>query len=175
MLTQEENELLTRVGPGTEMNALFRRFWLPALLTEEMPAPDSPPVRVTLLGEELVAFKDTQGRIGFLDKRCPHRLANLFWGRNEEGVPVSYLQHEKSMTDRGQLGAFRVAGVKLGEKAHGLRLSIMWGTSPAVAWTLFRVRRVGESGRGGCGREDRHEGRRREIGQRPGGAPVGSG
>ena len=85
MLTHEENELLTRVGPGTEMNELFRRFWLPALLAEEMPAPDSPPVRVTLLGEELVAFKDTAGRIGFLDKRCPHRLANLFWGRNEEG------------------------------------------------------------------------------------------
>ncbi|MCH8974801.1 MAG: Rieske 2Fe-2S domain-containing protein, partial [Chloroflexi bacterium] len=85
MLTHEENELLTRVGPGTEMNELFRRFWLPALLAEEMPEPDSPPVRVTLLGEELVAFKDTAGRIGFLDKRCPHRLANLFWGRNEEG------------------------------------------------------------------------------------------
>ena len=85
MLTQEDNELLTRVGPGTEMNALFRRFWLPALLAEEIPERDSPPVRVTLLGEELVAFKDTQGRIGFLDKRCPHRLANLFWGRNEEG------------------------------------------------------------------------------------------
>ncbi|MCH7483330.1 MAG: Rieske 2Fe-2S domain-containing protein [Chloroflexi bacterium] len=85
MLTHEENELLTRVGPGTEMNELFRRFWLPALLAEEMPAPDSPPVRVTLLGEDLVAFKDTAGRIGFLDKRCPHRLANLFWGRNEEG------------------------------------------------------------------------------------------
>ena len=85
MLTREDNELLTRVGPGTEMNALFRRFWLPALLAEEMPEPGSPPVRVTLLGEDLVAFKDTQGRIGVLDKRGPHRLANLFWGRNEEG------------------------------------------------------------------------------------------
>lgn len=85
MLTQEENQLLTLTGPATEMGTLLRRFWMPALLADELPEPDCPPVRVTVMGEQLVAFKDTDGRIGFLDKRCPHRLASLFWGRNEEG------------------------------------------------------------------------------------------
>ncbi len=66
MLSREENELLTRVGPGTPMGELFRRYWIPALLSEEIPAPDCPPVRVRLLGEDLVAFRDSQGRIGLL-------------------------------------------------------------------------------------------------------------
>jgi phthalate 4,5-dioxygenase oxygenase subunit len=85
MLTVEENDLITKTGPGTPMGGLFRRFWLPALLADELPGPDSPPVRVEVLGERLVAFKDTEGRIGFLDRRCPHRQVDLFWGRNEEG------------------------------------------------------------------------------------------
>jgi phenylpropionate dioxygenase-like ring-hydroxylating dioxygenase large terminal subunit len=84
MLSREENELLTRVGPGTPMGALFRRFWLPTLLAEELPAPDGPPVRVRLLGEDLVAFRDTDGRIGLLRAHCPHRGASLYFGRNEE-------------------------------------------------------------------------------------------
>ncbi|MCH8346619.1 MAG: aromatic ring-hydroxylating dioxygenase subunit alpha [Chloroflexi bacterium] len=84
MLTLEENELLTRTGPGSPMGDLLRRFWLPFLLPEELPAPDCPPVRVRLMGEELVAFRDTSGRIGLLDSHCPHRLASLFFGRNEE-------------------------------------------------------------------------------------------
>ncbi len=84
MLTQEENELLTRTGPGTPMGELMRRYWLPAMLSEELPAPDGPPVSLKLLGEPLVAFRDTQGRVGILEAYCPHRGANLFWGRNEE-------------------------------------------------------------------------------------------
>ncbi len=84
MLTREENELLTQVGPGTPMGELFRRFWLPALLSEELPGPDGEPVRLKLLGEELIAFKDTEGRIGILDAYCPHRSAPMFFGRNEE-------------------------------------------------------------------------------------------
>ena len=84
MLTREENELLTRVGPGTPMGEMMRRYWLPALLSSELPEPDCPPVRVKLLGEELVAFRDTQGRVGLLDEFCPHRQASLFLGRNEE-------------------------------------------------------------------------------------------
>ena len=84
MLTEEENELLTRTDRGTPMGELFRRFWVPALLSEELTGPDCPPVRVTLMGEQLVAFKDTEGKIGLLDRRCPHRLADLYWGRNEE-------------------------------------------------------------------------------------------
>ena len=84
MLSREDNELLTRVGPGTAMGALLRRFWMPALLEEEIPTPDCPPVRLKLLGEELVAFRDTAGRVGILDAYCPHRQANLFYGRNEQ-------------------------------------------------------------------------------------------
>ena len=84
MLSKEENELLTRVHPGTPMGRLFRRYWIPALLSEEIPDPDGPPVRVRLLGEDLVAFRDTQGRIGLLDEHCAHRGTSLFFGRNEE-------------------------------------------------------------------------------------------
>lgn len=84
MLSQDENTKLTRVGPGTPMGDLLRRYWMPALLSEEIPEPDSPPVRVKLLGEELVAFRDTSGRIGLIDEFCPHRLVSLFLGRNEE-------------------------------------------------------------------------------------------
>jgi phthalate 4,5-dioxygenase len=84
VLSAADNELLTRTGAGTPMGEYFRRFWLPVLLARELPAPDGPPLRVTVLGEELVAFRDTEGRVGLLDPRCPHRGANLFYGRNEE-------------------------------------------------------------------------------------------
>jgi phenylpropionate dioxygenase-like ring-hydroxylating dioxygenase large terminal subunit len=84
MLTEEENEFLTRVGPGTPMGDLFRRFWTPVLLASELPAADGPPVRANVLGEKLVAFRASDGRVGLLDAYCPHRRANLFWGRNEE-------------------------------------------------------------------------------------------
>jgi len=84
MLPKEQNELLTRTGPGTPMGGLMRRYWIPALLSEEISAPDSPPVQVRLLGEELVAFRDSRGRIGLLDEHCAHRGTSLFYGRNEE-------------------------------------------------------------------------------------------
>ncbi len=84
MLSREDNELLTRIGPGTPMGKLMRRYWIPALFADQLPEPDGAPVRVKLLGEKLVAFRDTQGRVGLLDERCPHRTASLFFGRNEE-------------------------------------------------------------------------------------------
>ncbi len=84
MLTAEQNELLTRTGPGTPMGETMRRYWLPALLSLELPEPDGPPVRVKLLGESLVAFRDTSGRVGLLEEHCPHRGASLWLGRNEE-------------------------------------------------------------------------------------------
>jgi phthalate 4,5-dioxygenase oxygenase subunit len=84
MLSKEDNELLTRTGPGTPMGELIRHYWIPALLSEEIPEPDCPPVRVRLLGEELVAFRDSAGRIGLLDEHCSHRGTSLFYGRNEE-------------------------------------------------------------------------------------------
>ena len=84
MLSREENELLTRTGPGTAMGEAMRRYWIPALLAREIAGPDGPPVRVRLLGEDLVAFRDSDGRIGLLDEYCPHRRASLWFGRNEE-------------------------------------------------------------------------------------------
>lgn len=85
MLTREQNELLTRTGPGTPMGDLFRRYWIPILLTEELPEPNCPPVRVKLLSERLVAFRDSEGRIGLIDEFCAHRGVSLWFGRNEEG------------------------------------------------------------------------------------------
>jgi phthalate 4,5-dioxygenase len=85
MLSARENDLITNVGLGTPMGELYRRFWLPVLLSDELPAPDCTPVRMMILGERLVAFRDSSGRVGVLDERCPHRMASLFWGRNEEG------------------------------------------------------------------------------------------
>lgn len=91
MLSKEDNELLTRVGPGTPMGNLMRRYWVPALLTWEVPEPDCPPVEVRLLGEDLVVFRQTDGRVGVVDVRCPHRTASLFYGRNEEnGIRCIY-------------------------------------------------------------------------------------
>src|SRR5262245_44783947 len=84
MLSVEDNQLLTQVGPGKPMGEVLRRYWMPALLSSALPTPDCPAVRVKLLAEELVAFRDTQGHVGLLDEFCPHRLASLFLGRNEE-------------------------------------------------------------------------------------------
>lgn len=84
MLTGEENARLTQVGPGTPMGRLMRRYWLPALLSEEVAEPDGAPVRVRLLGEDLLAFRDTTGAVGLVSAFCPHRRAPLFFGRNEE-------------------------------------------------------------------------------------------
>jgi nitrite reductase/ring-hydroxylating ferredoxin subunit len=84
MLSKEDNELITRVGPGTPMGNLMREYWIPALLSREVPTPDSDPLRVLLLGEQLIAFRDTEGHVGLIQNNCPHRGASLFFGRNEE-------------------------------------------------------------------------------------------
>ena len=84
MLSAQNNDLLTIIEPGSIMGGLLRQFWMPALLEEELPEPDGAPVRLRLMGEDLVAFKDTEGKIGILDAYCAHRRANLFFGRNEE-------------------------------------------------------------------------------------------
>jgi phenylpropionate dioxygenase-like ring-hydroxylating dioxygenase large terminal subunit len=84
MLSREDNELLTRTGPGTRMGEVFRRYWLPALLSAELAEPDGAPVRVRLLGEDLIAFRDTTGAVGLVGAYCPHRRAPLFFGRNEK-------------------------------------------------------------------------------------------
>ena len=84
MLTREENEALCRVGPGTLMGTLMREYWVPAVLSSELSSPDSDPLRVMLLGEQLIAFRDTNGKVGLIQNNCPHRGASLFFGRNEE-------------------------------------------------------------------------------------------
>jgi phthalate 4,5-dioxygenase oxygenase subunit len=84
MLSAADNELLTQVGPGTPMGRFMREYWVPAMLSSELAGPDSDPVRVMLLGEKLIAFRDTDGKVGLVDHRCPHRGGELFFGRNEE-------------------------------------------------------------------------------------------
>jgi phenylpropionate dioxygenase-like ring-hydroxylating dioxygenase large terminal subunit len=90
MTSAAENEKLTRVGPGTPMGGFMRQFWLPAALSSELVA-DGDPVRLMLLGEKLIAFRDTSGRVGIMDHRCPHRCTSFFFGRNEEnGIRCVY-------------------------------------------------------------------------------------
>jgi phthalate 4,5-dioxygenase oxygenase subunit len=87
----DDNERLVRVSRGTPAGELFRRYWQPALLSSELPRPDCPPVRVRLLSEDLIAFRDTDGDVGLVDAFCPHRRAPLFFGRNEEcGIRCAY-------------------------------------------------------------------------------------
>lgn len=91
MLSQEENEVLCRVGPSTPMGGLLRRYWIPALVSEDLPRSDGDPVRLTLLGENFVAFRDSRGRVGILDEACMHRGASLALGRVENcGITCIY-------------------------------------------------------------------------------------
>jgi phthalate 4,5-dioxygenase oxygenase subunit len=91
MLTKEDNHLLTRVGPGTPMGELFRRFWLPALLSGEVEKPDGNPVRLRVLSEDLLAFRDSKGKVGIVEAYCSHRGAPLYFGRNEQcGLRCAY-------------------------------------------------------------------------------------
>src|SRR5438552_4171596 len=84
MLDADENDLLCRVEGNAAMGKLMRRQWFPACVSEEIAEPDGTPVRVRVLGEDLVAFRDSEGRLGVVDEHCPHRRASLALGRNEE-------------------------------------------------------------------------------------------
>ncbi|HEY0583912.1 MAG TPA: Rieske 2Fe-2S domain-containing protein [Chloroflexota bacterium] len=86
MLSTAENEYLCRIGPRTPMGNLMRQYWLPAIRADELPEPDGAPLRVRLLGEDLIAFRSSSGAVGLLSHNCPHRGASLFFGRNEEGA-----------------------------------------------------------------------------------------
>lgn len=94
MLRTEVNELLTQTGPGTPMGDLFRRYWLPALLAEELPEDDCPPVRVKLLSERMIAFRDSDGRYGLMDEFCAHRESLSGSGAMKKGfaLPLSWLE-----------------------------------------------------------------------------------
>jgi phthalate 4,5-dioxygenase oxygenase subunit len=144
MLSLGDNEILTRTGPGTLMGALLRRYWVPACLSEEIAEPDSPPIRVKLLGESLVGFRDTNGEVGLLDELCPHRGTSLFFGRNEEsGLRCVYhgwkFDHTGQCVDqRSEIHSFanRI-------KAHGYPThesgGIVWTyMGPAESMPVFR-------------------------------------
>ena len=91
MLSLDENEKLVRVGAGTPSGEYIRRFWMPIMLSSDLPETDGGPVKMTLMGESLLAFRDTSGRVGLIQRNCPHRWADLFFGRNEEdGLRCSY-------------------------------------------------------------------------------------
>ena len=91
MLSEQETNLLCQTSAGTAMGEVFRRFWIPALLSEELPEPDCPPVAIRILGEDLIAFRNTSGQAGLVSAYCAHRHAHLFWGRNEqEGLRCTY-------------------------------------------------------------------------------------
>jgi phenylpropionate dioxygenase-like ring-hydroxylating dioxygenase large terminal subunit len=102
MLTAEDNAALTQVGPGTPLGAFFRRYWIPAGKSEEIREPGGAPVRVELLGEKLVAFRDPAGKPGLMEEFCPHRRASLFYGRNEEGG-LRCLYHGWKMAHDGRI------------------------------------------------------------------------
>jgi len=84
MTTGPDSEILTRVGPGTPLGNMMREYWIPAAASSELQA-GGDPMRLLLLGEQLIAYRDHQGRVGIMDHRCPHRCASLFFGRNEKG------------------------------------------------------------------------------------------
>src|SRR6202166_1081927 len=89
-MRKKDSDDLVRIGPGTAMGGLMREYWLPAAMSSEL-APDGAPMRLLLLGEQLIAFRDSAGRVGVMDHRCPHRCASLFLGRNEQnGIRCVY-------------------------------------------------------------------------------------
>jgi len=90
-MNKEMSEILVRTGPGTKMGNLMRRYWVPVLLSSEIAEADGPQVRVQILGEKLLAFRDSEGRPGLIDEFCSHRGVSLYFGRNEEnGIRCSY-------------------------------------------------------------------------------------
>ena len=102
MLSKEDNELVTNTDPGTPMGELFRRFWIPVALSDELPGPDCIPVKLKILNEDLIAFRDSSGQVGLVDAFCPHRGAPMYFARNEEcGIRCVY--HELEVRRRRQL------------------------------------------------------------------------
>ena len=90
MTNIRDNEIFTQVGPGTPMGELMRQYWIPAAMSSELKA-DGDPMRLVLLGEKLIGFRDSAGRAGIMEHRCPHRGASFFFGRNEEnGIRCVY-------------------------------------------------------------------------------------
>ncbi|MDB5727653.1 MAG: pht3, partial [Noviherbaspirillum sp.] len=102
MLSKEDNELLCRIEGDAPMGRMMRRYWIPACMAEEVAEPDGDPVRVRLFGEDLIAFRDSDGRVGVLEEYCPHRGASLVYGRNE-GSGLRCLYHGWKMDVDGNV------------------------------------------------------------------------
>src|SRR5476649_1289448 len=136
MMSREQNDQLSRVGPGTLMGKLLRRYWAPFLLASEIPEPDCPPVRVKLMGESLVAFRDSKGEIGLIDEFCAHRGVSLWFGQNEEcGLRCPYHGWKYDVT--GQC-----VEVPSEPEANGFRARIKLRSYPliergGVLWTFM--------------------------------------
>ena len=146
MTPENRFEVLTRVGPGTKMGALFRSVWLPALLSSQIPTAGGPPVRLKLLGEELVAFRNGKGEVGITQANCAHRLAPLFYGKVEEnGIRCNYhgwlynnegqCLEMKNEADKSICAKVKIKAYKTVEKAD-----IVWiymGVDEPPAFPLF--------------------------------------
>jgi len=93
MLSAERNDYLTRVGPGTAMGSLLRRYWIPLLHSQELDERDGGPLRIRLLGESLVAFRDGSGRVGLLDHHCPPASVAVLWPQRagRPALPLPWL------------------------------------------------------------------------------------
>jgi phthalate 4,5-dioxygenase len=144
VLSREDNETLCRVGPGTPMGELLRRYWTPACLSAEIPEPGSAPARVRLLGEDLVAYRDTGGRIGLVQENCPHRGASLYFGRNEDAA-IRCVYHGWAFDTEGRCVEMPSEPVPFCEKvkikAYPVRESggIVWAyLGPQETMTPFR-------------------------------------
>jgi len=136
MLTPEENDLLCRVEGDAPMGALMRRHWLPVCLIEEVSEPDGDPVKAQVLGEDLVVFRDTEGRVGVMDEYCPHRRVSLVYGRNEEcGLRCLYhgwkMDVEGNVVEMVSEPAASVMAQKVKHKAYPVR---EWG---GMIWTFM--------------------------------------
>lgn len=136
MLSHEENDLLCRVEGDAPMGQLMRRHWTPVCLIEEVAEPDGAPVRARLFGEDLVVFRDTDGRVGVLEEQCPHRRASLVLGRNENGG-LRCLYHGWKMDVAGHVTEMvsEPAASTLAEKIRHVAYPVKeWG---GMVWTYM--------------------------------------
>ena len=141
MLSRQENDLVTRVGPGTPLGNVMRRYWVPVATSAQLPHPDCAPLRLPVLGENFVAFRDTNGKVGVFDELCMHRRASLALGRVEE-CGIRCLYHGwKFAVDGTVLETPNHADPKLKNAAEGAGLSGARGRRPDLG--LFRPEREG--------------------------------
>jgi phthalate 4,5-dioxygenase len=144
MISKDENDLLCRVEGDAPMGQLFRKHWQPVCLLEEVSEPDGNPVRARLFGEDLVVFRDTDGRVGVMDEYCPHRRASLVFGRNEEGG-LRCLYHGWKMDVEGNVIEMvsEPAASCLAQKVkHTAYPTKEWGS---FVWAYMGKLKVGES------------------------------